>query len=59
MLEPDRWVVDTHVLVSRLLAPGGVAAQALDRALKTGVLLVSDATLHELSEVLARPRFEP
>lgn len=59
MLEPDRWVVDTHVLVSRLLAPGGVAAQALDRALKTGVLLVSDATLHELSEVLAIPRFEP
>jgi uncharacterized protein len=59
MREQDRWVVDTNVLVSRLLAPRGVAAQALDKALKTCVLLVSDATLDELSEVLARQRFEP
>jgi len=59
MRELDRWVVDTNVLVSRLLAPRGVAAQALDKALQTGVLLVSDATLTELAEVLARPRFEP
>jgi uncharacterized protein len=59
MREPDRWVVDTNVLVSRLLAPRGVAAQAVDQALQTGVLLVSDATLEELAEVLARPRFDP
>lgn len=59
MREPDRWVVDTNVLVSRLLAPRGVAAQAVDKALGTGVLLVSDATLEELAQVLARPRFDP
>lgn len=59
MREPDRWVLDTNVLISRLLAPRGVAAQAVDKALSTGVLLVSDATLQELGEVLARPRFDP
>jgi len=59
MREPDRWVVDTNVLVSRLLAPRGVAAQAVDKALQTGVLLVSDDTLAELADVLARPRFDP
>ena len=29
-----RWMVDTNVLLSRLLCPGGVAAQAVDRALE-------------------------
>lgn len=59
MREPDRWVVDTNVLVSRLLAPREVAVQALDKALQSGILLVSDSTLEELAEVLARPRFDP
>ena len=53
-----RWVVDTNVLVSRLLMAGGTAARAVDRALSSGVLLVSDETLAELAEVLARPRFD-
>ena len=57
MREPERWVLDTNVLVSRLLAPGGVAAKAVDRALQSGLLMVSESTLAELSEVLARPRF--
>lgn len=55
----QRFVVDTHVLISRLLQPNGVAAQALDLALSRGVLLVSDATLTELVEVLNRPKFDP
>jgi putative PIN family toxin of toxin-antitoxin system len=53
-----RWVLDTNVLISRLLMPGGVAARAVDRALVEGVLLVSDATLAELVDVLARPKFD-
>jgi putative PIN family toxin of toxin-antitoxin system len=59
MIESSLWVVDTNVLVSRLLAPRGVAAQAMDHALARGVLLVSEATLEELAEVLARPKFDP
>lgn len=53
-----RWVLDTNVLVSRLLMPGGTAARAVDHALVLGVPLVSDETLHELADVLARPRFD-
>jgi uncharacterized protein len=53
------WVLDTNVLVSRLLAPQGVAARAADHALATGVLLVSEATLTELAQVLGRPKFDP
>ena len=55
----QRFVVDTNVLISRLLLPHGVAAQALDLALSRGVLLASDATLTELVEVLSRPKFDP
>ena len=59
MIESSLWVVDTNVLLARLLAPRGVAAQAVDLALSRGVLLVSEATLEELAEVLARPKFDP
>jgi putative PIN family toxin of toxin-antitoxin system len=57
-IREKRWVVDTNVLISRLLMPGGVAARAMDRALADGVLLVSDATLAELADVLSRPKFD-
>ena len=53
-----RWVLDSNVLISRLLMPGGVAARAVDCALANGVLLVSDATLAELANVLSRPKFD-
>ena len=53
-----RLVLDTKMLVSRLLVPTGVAAQAVDHALALGVLLMSDETLTELSDVLARPKFD-
>lgn len=54
----SRWVLDTHTLISRLLVPAGVAGRAVDQALAQGVLLVSEATLAELAEVLARPKFD-
>lgn len=59
MIESYLWVVDTNVLVSRLLAPHGVAARAVDKALASGVLLVSEATLSELVDVIHRPKFDP
>lgn len=58
MIEQSRWVIDTNVLISRLLTPRGVAASAVDRAISMGVLLVSDVTLKELTTVLMRPRFD-
>lgn len=59
MTEQSLWVLDTNVLISRLLVPRGVAGQAVDHALARGILLVSEATLDELVEVLNRPKFDP
>ena len=53
-----RLVVDTNVLISRLLSPRSVAARAVDLAIAEGRLLVSEATLSELARVLARPKFD-
>jgi putative PIN family toxin of toxin-antitoxin system len=59
MIEPVGWVVDTNVLVSRLLLPGSVPARAVDLALSEGILLFSEATLTELTRVMARSKFDP
>lgn len=54
-----RIVIDTNTYVSRLLSPGSVPARAVDRAMEQALLLLSDATLEELDEVLSRPKFNP
>jgi putative PIN family toxin of toxin-antitoxin system len=54
-----RRVLDTNVLISRLLMADSVPGRAVQHAVNTGVLLVSDATLDELADVLARPKFDP
>lgn len=59
MIEQSLWVLDTNVLISRLLVPKGVAGQAVDHALARGILLVSEGTLGELVEVMSRPKFDP
>ena len=58
MPSQSSWVLDTNILVSRLLVPDGVAARATHLALATGVLLVSEATLAELIDVISRPKFD-
>lgn len=59
MQDRRRLVLDTNVLVSRLLVPQTVPAKAVDKALVEGQPIASDATLEELAEVLARPKFDP
>ncbi len=51
-------MVDTNVLLSRLLVPGSVPAQAVRRAVDQGQILASEATLEELADVLSRPKFD-
>ncbi len=53
-----RVVVDTNVLLSRLLVPGSVPAHAVRRAVDQGQILASEATLEELADVLSRPKFD-
>jgi putative PIN family toxin of toxin-antitoxin system len=52
-----RVVVDTGVIVSALLLPRSVPRQAFDLAVGKGRLLVSEATVAELDDVLRRPKF--
>ncbi len=59
MNRPPRIVVDNNVLISRLLLPASVPGRAVRKAIDSGQLLVSDATLTELATVLARPKFDP
>ena len=53
-----RVVVDTNVLVSRLILPQSLPAKALSRAALEARLLISEATMYELADALARPKFD-
>ena len=53
-----RVVVDTNVLISRLLAPQSVPGRALSHAVRHGRLLASSETLEELAQVLGREKFD-
>ena len=52
-----RIVLDTNVLLSRILWPPSMPGRAVVRAVDTGTILVSDALVAELIDVLARPKF--
>jgi putative PIN family toxin of toxin-antitoxin system len=55
---PERIVIDTNVLVSRLLLPRSLPANAVQKAMRAGPLLVSEATMEEIVNVLSRPRLD-
>ncbi len=51
-------VVDTNIFISSALFPALVPNQAVAKALSTGQLLLSEAALAEVVDVLARPKFD-
>ncbi len=51
-----RYVFDANVIVSAALLPGSVRRQAFDVACAKGVILLSQAMLTELDDVLRRPK---
>ena len=53
-----RVILDTNVLVSRLLLPPSVSGRAVVRLVEHAQVLVSDATLTELADVLSRDKFD-
>jgi len=58
MIDRPRIVVDSNALISRLLLPGSTPGRAVRKAVDAGQLLISEATLEELAEVLSRPKFD-
>ena len=59
MAARERVVVDTNALISRLLLPESTPSRAVRKAVADAQLLVSEATLEELAEVLSRAKFDP
>lgn len=53
-----RYIVDTNILVSSIAFSNSIPAQALSKALTSGVLIFSEATIAEFKEVLFRPKFD-
>lgn len=58
MKDRQRVVLDTNVLISRLLLPDSIPGKAVRLAIDRSQLLLSDAALEELADVLARPKFD-
>jgi uncharacterized protein len=58
MASPERFVIDTNVIISFLLFYQSVPGQAVTKALGTGIVLRSDSTLSELARVLERSKFD-
>ena len=58
MSSGERIVVDTNVFVSGLLRRSSVPGQAAAKARHNAILLVSQATMTELADVLAGAKFD-
>lgn len=58
MRTAERVIVDTNVFVSGLLRESSIPGQAAAKARHSAVLLISDATLRELADVLAEEKFD-
>ena len=53
-----RVVIDTNVWVSRLLIANSVSGQAVDKALTQADVVISEATMEELADVLSRDKWD-
>ena len=57
MTNKPRFVFDTNTLVSALLFKDSVPRKAFNRAMKSGVILISLDVVAELNDVLSRKKF--
>jgi len=53
-----RVVIDTNALISRLLLAQSVPARAVDRAMDEMEVVISNATVGELADVLSRTKWD-
>ena len=55
---PKRFVIDTNVFVSAAILPASIPRQVIDQALESGIILVSESTIAELTAVLCRKKLD-
>ena len=58
MSSGGRYVFDTNTLISAALFERGKPGRAFRHALRSGTVLLSQATFEEIDEVLARQKFD-
>lgn len=58
MRSRERIVADSNCLISRFLLPDPIPGEAVRKAVGVGLLLVSEVTMEELADVLARAKFD-
>ena len=58
MCPSARIVIDTNVFVSATMLRHSITRQAVDKAFDSSIVLLSEATMAELTEVLSRPKFD-
>ena len=58
MSEHRRVVLDTNTLISGVLLVGSIPGQAVRNAFRNAHVLMSEASLHELIDVLSRKKFD-
>jgi putative PIN family toxin of toxin-antitoxin system len=58
MAAPQRWVLDTNLLISAALSSQGAPARLLQRVLQHHHLVFCQATFDELRTRLCRPKFD-
>jgi uncharacterized protein len=57
-MDDNLLILDANVFVSAIISNQSKARQAFDRAVDTGIILMSDSVFLEISEVLLRPKFD-
>jgi hypothetical protein len=57
-MNKPKFVFDTNTFISAILLDGPVNASAIDKALKIGEIMVSEATFSEFTQVLFRQKFD-
>jgi len=58
MRTTDRFVLDTNIVVSAMMFPKSVPAQALRKAIRKGSVVVSTQGLAELARTVLHPKFD-
>lgn len=57
-MNKPRFVLDTNLIISAALSARSTSRLAFEKALTKGIILISDETQDELTEVLMRPKFD-
>ncbi|MDB5017911.1 MAG: hypothetical protein JWQ84_2743 [Mucilaginibacter sp.] len=58
MTKTNLFVFDTNILISAFILPQSTARKALNKARKDGIVIISQESASEFTEVFIRPKFD-